>query len=140
METDEARGVLGVSVDATPETVRERYLHLAKVLHPDKGGSTVLFQLIALAYDALTGRAPVERSPPRPASGMPRPAPRAAFHTAPRPAPRAPPPVRRNPVRDPPVFVVPPEFPTVEPPVDHTWPGVRVAGAARSTTADDDDW
>jgi hypothetical protein len=146
MRRDEAADILGLSHDAGPEAARDRYHHLARLLHPDKGGSTALFQLVGVAHDTLTGRCapdpepPAARPPParRPPARRPRPTPSCPVRP-PQPIPASwldgkrlnrPPSV--------PVFVAPPPRPVVETPIDHSWPGVKVA--TPEAEVDDDDW
>jgi curved DNA-binding protein CbpA len=45
--------VLGVDSNATQETIRSRYLELAKLHHPDSGGSTQEFAEISAAWKVL---------------------------------------------------------------------------------------
>ncbi|GEN36493.1 J domain-containing protein [Aneurinibacillus danicus] len=46
------RQLLGVNENASDEEVKKRYRHLMKVLHPDRGGSAYLFDLVKKAYEA----------------------------------------------------------------------------------------
>ena len=50
---------LDVPVDASLETIKQRYRTLAQMHHPDKGGDEELFKLIKLAYEILSD--PVRR-------------------------------------------------------------------------------
>jgi curved DNA-binding protein CbpA len=50
---------LDVPVDASLETIRQRYRTLAQMHHPDKGGDEELFKRIKLAYEILSD--PVRR-------------------------------------------------------------------------------
>jgi len=50
---------LDVPVDASLETIRQRYRTLAQMHHPDKGGNEELFKCIKLAYEILSD--PVRR-------------------------------------------------------------------------------
>ena len=50
---------LDVPVDASLETIRQRYRTLAQMYHPDKGGDEEMFKLIKLAYEILSD--PVRR-------------------------------------------------------------------------------
>jgi len=50
---------LDVPVDASLETIRQRYRTLAQMHHPDKGGDEELFKCIKLAYEILSD--PVRR-------------------------------------------------------------------------------
>ena len=45
---------LDVPVDASLETIRQRYRTLAQMHHPDKGGDEELFKRIKLAYEILS--------------------------------------------------------------------------------------
>jgi curved DNA-binding protein CbpA len=46
--------VLGVSVDATPTQIKKGYYQMARIHHPDKGGSEEKFKLISQAYEVLS--------------------------------------------------------------------------------------
>ena len=50
---------LDVPVDASLETIRQRYRTLAQMYHPDKGGDEEIFKSIKLAYEILSD--PVRR-------------------------------------------------------------------------------
>ena len=50
---------LDVPVDASLETIKQRYRTLAQIHHPDKGGDEELFKRIKLAYEILSD--PVRR-------------------------------------------------------------------------------
>jgi curved DNA-binding protein CbpA len=50
---------LDVPVDASLETIRQRYRTLAQMHHPDKGGDVEMFKRIKLAYEILSD--PVRR-------------------------------------------------------------------------------
>ena len=50
---------LDVPVDASLETIKQRYRTLAQMHHPDKGGNEELFKQIKLAYEILSD--PVRR-------------------------------------------------------------------------------
>ena len=50
---------LDVPVDASLETIKQRYRTLAQMHHPDKGGDEELFKCIKLAYEILSD--PVRR-------------------------------------------------------------------------------
>lgn len=71
--------VLGISVGASEEEVRQAYRRLVKVAHPDVAGDPVRFRLITEAYDVLSERAKREaydrtlRSPSAGAPPTPRP-------------------------------------------------------------------
>jgi curved DNA-binding protein CbpA len=45
---------LDVPVDASLETIRQRYRTLAQMHHPDKGGDVEMFKRIKLAYEILS--------------------------------------------------------------------------------------
>lgn len=60
---EHAAALLGIPVKAGVEEVQTRYRRLARAVHPDKGGSALLFQMVADAQDVMLGRGP----PPRPA-------------------------------------------------------------------------
>ena len=75
--------VLGVSRDASSKDIKKAYFDLAKVVHPDKGGSEEKFKEIQTAYDILsddgkrrmyemTGSTQEQAAPPQsPFAGMP---------------------------------------------------------------------
>ncbi len=42
---------LGLTMEATPEQVRARFLTLAKIHHPDAGGDALAFQALHQAHD-----------------------------------------------------------------------------------------
>lgn len=46
--------ILGLSVHATDEEIKQRYKQLAQQYHPDKGGDAELFKKIKLAYEILS--------------------------------------------------------------------------------------
>ena len=50
---------LGLSRTATQDEVKAAYKKMAAVVHPDKGGSAMLFRLVQEAYEVLTD--PVKR-------------------------------------------------------------------------------
>jgi hypothetical protein len=52
----EAREVLGVALDATPEDVRAAYRERVKETHPDRGGSEAAFKRVRWAYEYLRSR------------------------------------------------------------------------------------
>ncbi|WP_309604635.1 DnaJ domain-containing protein [Phenylobacterium sp.] len=56
MSQDEARSILGVAVDATPQDIRAAYTRLMRLAHPDKGGTTGLAAQLNAARDRLLGR------------------------------------------------------------------------------------
>ena len=47
--------ILGLGRDATREQIKERYHHLVKKTHPDKGGDGASFRAIQEAYALLSG-------------------------------------------------------------------------------------
>ena len=47
---------LDVPVDASLETIKQRYRTLAQMHHPDKGGDEELFKRIKLAYEILSDK------------------------------------------------------------------------------------
>ena len=51
--------ILGLSRTATQDEVKAAYKKMAAVVHPDKGGSAMLFRLVQEAYEVLTD--PVKR-------------------------------------------------------------------------------
>jgi hypothetical protein len=53
MSAAEARSILGVQPDATPEQIRSAYTRLMQRAHPDKGGTTGLAAQLNAARDRL---------------------------------------------------------------------------------------
>ena len=53
MSVEEARSVLGVGPDATPEEIQAAYTRLMRMAHPDKGGTTGLATQLNAARDRL---------------------------------------------------------------------------------------
>jgi hypothetical protein len=53
MSLEEARSVLGVGADATPEEIQAAYTRLMRMAHPDKGGTTGLATQLNAARDRL---------------------------------------------------------------------------------------
>ena len=53
MSDAQARALLGVSADATPEQVQEAYVRLMRRVHPDAGGATGLAAQLNAARDRL---------------------------------------------------------------------------------------
>jgi hypothetical protein len=56
MSAAEARSILGVAPDATPEQIRSAYTRLMQRAHPDKGGTTGLAAQLNAARDRLLKR------------------------------------------------------------------------------------
>ena len=56
MSVAEARSILGVEPDATPEQIRAAYARLMQRAHPDKGGTTGLAAQLNAARDRLLKR------------------------------------------------------------------------------------
>ena len=54
MDKAEARKILGVSENATPQEIKKARDGLARKHHTDKGGSNEEIQKINVAYDVLT--------------------------------------------------------------------------------------
>jgi hypothetical protein len=57
LEVDPHR-VLGVTDEATPADVRATYRRLARLVHPDRGGTDELFRVVAAAAEVLGGVRP----------------------------------------------------------------------------------
>ena len=53
MTDEEARSLLGVDADATPEEIQAAYTRLMRMAHPDKGGTTGLAVQLNAARDRL---------------------------------------------------------------------------------------
>jgi hypothetical protein len=53
MSANEARSILGVQPDATPEQIRSAYTRLMQRAHPDKGGTAGLAAQLNAARDRL---------------------------------------------------------------------------------------
>jgi hypothetical protein len=53
MSLDEARSILGVGAEATPEEVQAAYTRLMRLAHPDKGGTSGLAAQLNAARDRL---------------------------------------------------------------------------------------
>jgi hypothetical protein len=56
MSLEEARGILGVGPNATPEEIQAAYTRLMRTVHPDKGGTSGLAAQLNAARDRLLGR------------------------------------------------------------------------------------
>ena len=52
----DARKILGVSNDATPQEIRKAYREKAQKHHPDQGGDSWAFQQVKDAFDELTNQ------------------------------------------------------------------------------------
>ncbi|HEY0828772.1 MAG TPA: J domain-containing protein [Bacilli bacterium] len=50
-EAQHLRELLGLKEESTQEEMKKKYRHLLKVLHPDKGGSAYLFDLVRKSYE-----------------------------------------------------------------------------------------
>lgn len=140
-----ATEVMGLEEDATVEVVRERYKYLARVLHPDKSGSTALFQLVGHAYAVMIGEEEEsprranpranQRAKPKPRSGPP-----------PKRAPQRPPKRDPRPPRPPRPFMTVDPTPPPRPTVNHAWPNVQAKPTtepeepAPRTPDEPDDW
>ncbi|WP_372785664.1 J domain-containing protein [Phenylobacterium sp.] len=53
MSLEEARSLLGVEPDATPDEIQAAYTRLMRMAHPDKGGTTGLAMQLNAARDRL---------------------------------------------------------------------------------------
>lgn len=79
-----ARALLGLADGADRHEISARYRALARVVHPDKGGSALLFQLVGRARELLLDPKAPPRTPPKaqtaptkvPAPKKPRPKPK----------------------------------------------------------------
>jgi hypothetical protein len=56
MSLDEARSILGVGADATPDEIQAAYTRLMRMAHPDKGGTSGLAAQLNAARDRLLRR------------------------------------------------------------------------------------
>jgi hypothetical protein len=84
MDGRRARSVLGVGNDAGPEEIRRAFRARALIVHPDRGGSTLAFDELVAAFDALASAAPVARR----VLALPAARPRIDTYDSTRPAPR----------------------------------------------------
>ena len=57
--SDDYYAILQISPNASPQDIRNAYIKLSKIHHPDVGGDTRIMQLINNAYSILSN--PVER-------------------------------------------------------------------------------
>lgn len=53
MSPEEARSILGVGADATPDQIQAAYTRLMRAVHPDKGGTSGLAAQLNAARDRL---------------------------------------------------------------------------------------
>ena len=53
MSLEEARSILGVTAEATPQEIQAAYTRLMRLAHPDKGGTTGLATQLNAARDRL---------------------------------------------------------------------------------------
>jgi len=56
MGREEARAILGVGSEATPQEVQAAYLRLIRLAHPDQGGTSGLAAQLNAARDVLLGK------------------------------------------------------------------------------------
>jgi hypothetical protein len=56
MSPEEARSILGVRAEASPEEVQAAYLKLIRLGHPDQGGTSGLAAQLNAARDVLLGK------------------------------------------------------------------------------------
>ena len=56
MSSEEAREILGVRFNATPEEIKTAYLHLMSKIHPDHGGTNYLARKLNEAKEVLLGK------------------------------------------------------------------------------------
>ncbi|HUP87082.1 MAG TPA: J domain-containing protein [Acidimicrobiales bacterium] len=90
--TIDPHAILGVARAANDDEIRLAYRRVARVVHPDRGGTDELFRVVAAAHEILTGTVPTRRSRRRAEaerrwSPPPPPAPRGPYR-APDPASR----------------------------------------------------
>ncbi len=56
MADEEARSILGIGPEATPQEIQAAYTRLMRLAHPDKGGTSGLAAQLNAARDRLLGR------------------------------------------------------------------------------------
>jgi hypothetical protein len=126
----EPHEVLGLPRGASREDVSKKYRKLASVLHPDKNGSSALFNLISDAHTRLT------EPPSASAQATRRPATTRSKKQRSRPAPNHSwkpfaPKVRAPPAEPPKIIPVGQNTTTIRD-VNHQWPEVKLATCTES--------